>query len=177
MVSNGTYIFFYSRSSLKVSSFIFCPLSFKIRTETLPSCFAPSVCYDQNLGGEGRTRDPPMQRVRHHDGEVLPGGIGLTTWSDRYVGVHCITASVSENHVCHQQPSCSYIMIRTFFYSKIVLALHRLPVVVHVEILGSGTFTFLQVFINTPLSLTFLLSNVFFKSPTSPDLLPPILFL
>ena len=34
-------------------------------------------------------RDTPMRRVRHRDGKLLRGGIGLTTglgWSDRCVG-------------------------------------------------------------------------------------------
>jgi len=71
VVSNGTHSFFLSLQSY--ANFFISYLA-SVMTKS-------GVAKDE--------RDTPMRRVRHRDGKLLRGGIGLTTglgWSDRWVG-------------------------------------------------------------------------------------------
>ena len=69
------------------------PLPVSLFTLLLPTPFLTDPAYTATAktGIIKDERDTPMRRVRHRDGRLLRGGIGLTTglgWSDRWVPFH-----------------------------------------------------------------------------------------
>ena len=73
VVSNGTYSLLLFLTVLTYADAFFSSYLASVMTKS-------GVAKDE--------RDTPMRRVRHRDGKLLRGGIGLTTglgWSDRWV--------------------------------------------------------------------------------------------
>ena len=69
------------------------PFPISLFTLLLPTPFLtdPACTATAKTGIIKDERDTPMRRVRHRDGRLLRGGIGLTTglgWSDRWVSFH-----------------------------------------------------------------------------------------
>ena len=116
-----------------------------------------------------------MWRVRHCDGGFFLGG-------RRYGTISILEFIALQIHICHSKRELSSSDMTFFAFTdapcvrrvgcglgRVLLALHRLPMVVHVEyLLDSGIFThFAGFFYKHPIVPHPPTSNLFFKSPTS----------